>query len=86
MAAKTYLTVEEVERMAKAAKCVRDELLIRVLFWGSCRVSEALGIEVDDVNAAQGTVTIKHLKVRTRLLCPHCGTRLSRMVPMTRRE
>lgn len=78
MATKPYLTVEEVQRMAKAAKCVRDELLIRVLFWGSCRVSEALGIEVDDVNAAQGTVTIKHLKVRTKILCPHCGTRLSR--------
>jgi integrase/recombinase XerD len=78
MAAKTYLTPEEVESMAQAATCVRDELLVRVLFWGSCRVSEALGIEVDDVNPAQGTVTIKHLKTRTRLFCPHCGTRLSR--------
>ncbi len=75
---KVYLNPEEVERMAQAATYVRDELLVRVLFWGSCRVSEALGIEVDDVNAAQGTVTIKHLKVRTRLLCPHCGTRVSR--------
>ena len=76
---KAYLTTEEVERMAHSATCVRDGLLIRVLFWGSCRISEALGIEVDDVDAAQGTVTIKHLKTRTRLLCPHCGTRLSRM-------
>lgn len=76
---KAYLMPEEVEGLAQAATCVRDELLIRVLFWGGCRISEALGIEVDDVNAAQGTVTIKHLKVRTRLLCPHCGIRLSRM-------
>jgi len=75
---KVYLTPEEVERLAQAATCVRDELLIRMLFWGSCRVSEALGIEVDDINHAQGIVTIKHLKVRIRLLCPHCGTRLSR--------
>ncbi|MBA7471762.1 Tyrosine recombinase XerD [subsurface metagenome] len=75
---KAYLTPEEVERMAHSAACVRDGLLIRVLFWGSCRISEALGIEVDDVNAAQGTVTIKHLKTRTRLLCPNCDTRLSR--------
>jgi len=75
---KVYLTPEEVERMAQAARCVRDELLVRVLFWGSCRVSEALGIEVDDVNPAQGTVVIKHLKTRARLFCPHCGTRLSR--------
>jgi len=30
---KVYLTPEEVERMAQAATCVRDELLIRLLFW-----------------------------------------------------
>ena len=78
MVAKVYLTTEEVELMAEAATCVRDNLLIRVLFWSSCRISEALGIEVDDVNTIQGTVTIKHLKVRVRLLCPHCDTRLSR--------
>ena len=75
---KVYLTPEEVEHMAQAATCVRDEVLIRVLFWLSCRVSEALGIRVEDVNPAQGTVTIKHLKMRIRLGCPHCNTRLSR--------
>ena len=47
---KVYLTPEEVERMAQAATCVRDEVLIRMLFWLSCRVSEALGIRVEDVN------------------------------------
>ena len=75
---KVYLTPEEVERMAQAATCLRDGLLIRMLFWGGCRVSEALGIRVEDVNTAQGTVTIKHLKTRIRLSCPHCNTRLSR--------
>ena len=75
---KVYLTPEEVERMAQAATCVRDELLIRMLFWGSCRVSEAIGIRVEDVNPAQGTLTIQHLKTRIRLSCPHCNTRLSR--------
>jgi len=75
---KVYLTPEEVERIAQAATNLRDGLLIRLLFWGSCRVSEALGIRVEDVNPDQGTVTIKHLKTRIRLSCPHCGTRLSR--------
>ena len=75
---KVYLTPEEVEHMAQAATCVRDEVLIRVLFWLSCRVSEALGIRVEDVNPAQGVVTIKHLKTRIKLSCPHCNTRLSR--------
>jgi integrase len=50
---KVYLTPEEVERMAQAATCVRDELLIRMLFWSGCRVSEALGIRVEDVNPVQ---------------------------------
>ena len=45
---KVYLTPEEVERMAQAAICLRDGLLIRMLFWGSCRVSEALGIRVSN--------------------------------------
>jgi len=76
---KVYLTPDEVEHMAEAATCVRDEVLVRVLFWGSCRISEALGIEVDDVDPIQGTATIKHLKTRIRLLCPHCDTRLSRI-------
>ncbi len=75
---KVYLTPQEVERMAQVAKCVRDEVFIRVLFWAGCRVSEAIGIRVEDVNPAQGTVTIKHLKTRIRLSCPQCGTRLSR--------
>lgn len=79
MTTKVYLTPEEVEHTAEAATCVRDELLVRVLFWGGCRISEALGIEVDDVDPIQGTVTIKHLKTRVRLLCPHCDTRLSRI-------
>ncbi len=79
VATKAYLTPEEVELTAQSAACVRDRVLIYVLFWGGCRISEALGIEVDDVNPDQGTVTIKHLKTHTRLLCPHCSTRLSRV-------
>ncbi|MBA7466232.1 Tyrosine recombinase XerC [subsurface metagenome] len=75
---KVYLTPEEVERIAQAATNLRDGLLIRLLFWGSCRISEALGIRVEDVNPAQGTLSIKHLKTRFKLLCPYCGTRLSR--------
>ena len=47
---KVYITPEEVERIAQAATNLRDGLLIRLLFWGSCRVSEALGIRVEDVN------------------------------------
>ena len=78
MTKNVYLSTDDVERLVQAATCVRDEVLIRLLFWGSCRISEALGIEVDDVDPIQGTVTIKHLQARIRLLCPHCSTNLSR--------
>jgi len=72
------LTLEDVQYIAQMAKCVRDRLLIWMTFWLSGRVSEILGVRVEDVDPKQGTVTIKHLKTRIRLLCPSCGTRLSR--------
>ena len=76
--AKTYLEPEEVTRLEEAAVYLRDRLLIRLLFRLGCRVSEALAIAEDDVDFVRGTVTIEHLKVRLKLSCPECGTRLSK--------
>ncbi len=77
--AKIYLEPADIEELEEAATCLRDRLLIRVLFWGACRVSEALAIRVpEDIDATGSTITIKHLKTRTRLLCPYCETRMSR--------
>ncbi len=76
--AKTYLELEEVERLEGAAEYLRDKLLIRLLFHLGCRISELLGIGVDDIDFSQGTVTIEHLKARVKLSCPDCGTRLSK--------
>ncbi len=75
---KTYLEVEEVEILEKAAACLRDRLLIRLLFHLGCRISEALGITVEDVDLAAGSVTIQHLKTRMKLSCPQCSARLSK--------
>ncbi|MBA7465724.1 Tyrosine recombinase XerC [subsurface metagenome] len=76
---KVYLELEDVEQLEEAATCLRDQLLVRVLFWGACRVSEALAIRIpEDIDVTGGTITIKHLKTRTRLLCPYCETRMSR--------
>ena len=75
---KAYLDPEEVAKLEETAKCLRDRLLVRVLFWGAMRVSEALAIEVDDLDFQENLVTIKHLKARTQILCPHCQTRMSR--------
>jgi len=76
--AKAYLEANEVERMEQKAAYLRDKLLIRLLFRLGCRISEALGLSVDDIDFNRGLVTIEHLKVRLRLLCPECGTRLSK--------
>jgi len=76
---KVYLELEDVEQLEGATTCLRDQLLVRILFWGACRVSEALAIRVpEDIDATGGTIIIKHLKTRVRLLCPYCETRMSR--------
>ena len=64
--------------MEEAASCVRDRLLIRLLFRLGCRVSEALALTMDDIDMSKGLVTILHLKSRARLLCPHCQARLAK--------
>lgn len=75
---KAYLEPVEVEKLEEAAEYLRDKLLIRLLFRLGCRVSEALAVAEDDIDLERSTVTIEHLKVRLKLSCPQCGTRLSR--------
>jgi len=59
---RAYLEPAEIEKLEEAAMYLRDKLLIRLLFHLGCRVSEALGITVNDIDFSQGTVTIQHLK------------------------
>ena len=75
---KSYLEENEVLRIEDAATNLRDRLLIRLLFHLGCRISEALALEVQDVDLGGGTVTILHLKARVRLTCPNCQARLGR--------
>ncbi|MFH0847754.1 MAG: tyrosine-type recombinase/integrase [Chloroflexota bacterium] len=76
--ARAYLGLEDVDSLEKAATNLRDRLLIRLLFHLGCRVSEALALKADDIDFAQGTVTIIHLKTRLKLSCTQCGQRLGR--------
>ncbi len=75
---KAYLELEDVELMEQAAGCLRDRLLIRLLFRLDCRVSEALALKMSDIDLERGTVTILHLKTRVRLSCPACRALLGR--------
>ena len=75
---KVYLESKEVTMLKEAATNLRDRLLIRVLSHLGCRVSEALGIEVEDIDMVNHTVSIQHLKARIQLSCPHCSARLGK--------
>ena len=68
----------ELEQLENAAEYLRDKLLIRLLARLGCRISEALALEVKDVDFTGGTVTIEHLKSRIKLACPRCGARLGK--------
>jgi len=74
--ARTYIEPEDIALLVKAAANLRDILLIRLLFRLGCRVSEALALTPDDIDFDRGSVTIMHLKSRTKLSCPGCGARL----------
>jgi integrase/recombinase XerD len=50
---KAYVEPGEVAMMEKAAGNLRDRLLIRTLFHLGCRISEALGISVEDVDFSE---------------------------------
>ncbi|MCJ7744460.1 MAG: tyrosine-type recombinase/integrase, partial [Dehalococcoidales bacterium] len=75
-AVKAYLEPEEVTMLEKAASNLRDKILIRLLFRLGCRISEALALEVKDVDFMQATITILHLKRRVKLSCNNCGATL----------
>jgi len=86
---KAYLEAEDIELLEGGAlaydrrertwkPCLMYQLLIRLLFRLGCRVSEVLGISVDDIDFKQKRITIQHLKTRIKLSCPDCGARLSR--------
>lgn len=70
---KAYLEPEEVDLLENAASNLRDRLLIRLLFHLGCRISEALGITMEDIDFGNSTVSILHLKTGLKLSCPHCG-------------
>ena len=76
--AKAYLEPAEIEKLEEAAQYLRDRLLIRLLFHLGCRISEALGIDTDDIDFNLGTVTIQHLKAKMKFSCQKCGASLGK--------
>jgi integrase/recombinase XerD len=75
---KVYISPSEETLMEKAATNLRDRLFIHLLFYLGCRVSEALGLAIEDIDFGRGTVKIQHLKASLKLSCTSCGQRLGR--------
>jgi len=78
MMAKAYLDLIDISMLERAVTNLRDRLLIRLLFHLGCRISEALGLTVEDIDFSAGTVRIQHLKSRIQLNCKACGARLGK--------
>jgi integrase/recombinase XerD len=74
----TYLELHDIEKLERTANCLRDKLLIRLLFHLGCRISEALALTVGDIDFDNGLVTILHLKSRTKISCSYCSARLGK--------
>jgi integrase/recombinase XerD len=75
---KAYIDLEEVSQMEDAAANLRDRLLIRLLFFLACRISELLSVMAGNIDFINRTVTIKHLKTSIIIICPECKHRLTR--------
>jgi len=63
---KGYLEPEQVERLIAVATNLRDKLLVRIPWRSGVRVSELIGIRVQDIDFENRAIVIKVQKLRKR--------------------
>ena len=66
------------ERLIATASSPRDKAFISLLAKTGVRISEAIELKVTDIDFKRGTLTIAHLKEKSKLKCPHCGEALGK--------
>ena len=69
---------EQVDRLIAAGTNPRDRAFMALLARTGIRASEAIGTKIDDIDFKNGTLTIIHLKERSKLKCPYCGDSLGK--------
>jgi len=69
---RAYPQHEEGERLIAAAPNPRDKAFISTLVKTGVRISEAVQLKESDIDFQRGTLTIVHLKEKSKLKCP-CG-------------
>jgi len=75
---KLHLEPFHVGRLIAAASNPRDKAFVSLLARTGIRISEAIGLKVIDIDFQRGTLTIVHLKEKSKLKCPHCGESLGK--------
>ncbi|MBA7664564.1 Tyrosine recombinase XerD [subsurface metagenome] len=75
---KEYLEPGHIKSLIAATTNPRDRAFIALLARSGIRISEAIQLKVNDIDFKRGTLTILHLKERSRLKCSHCGESLGR--------
>jgi integrase/recombinase XerD len=74
-----YTKFDQLQRkLIAAAINPRDKAFMAVLTRDGIRISEAIQLKESDINFKRGTLTIVHLKDRSKLKCPNCGAILGK--------
>ncbi len=75
---KGHVEPGRLEQLIAAADNPRDRAFIAFLARTGVRISEAIKVEISDIDRKRGTLTIVHLKERLKLKCPNCGETLGK--------
>lgn len=78
-----YHTPEQIETFIVAATNPRDKAFIAILTKNGIRISEAIQVKASDIDLQKDTLTIMHLKEKSKLRCPHCRETLSKRTLIT---
>jgi len=68
----------QIDKLIAVAGNPRDRAFISTLGKTGMRISEATQLKVTDIDFKKGTLTIVHLKSKSKLKCPHCGESLGK--------
>jgi len=73
-----YVELGQIEKLISTCSNPRDKAFIALLARTGVRISEAIQLKISDIDFQMGGLTIVHLKVRSKLKCPHCGDSLGK--------
>ena len=73
-----HIEPKYINKLIAAATNPRDRAFISTLGKTAARISEAVQLNVTDIDFKRGTLTIVHLKERVKLKCPNCGELLGK--------